>query len=88
MEKEAVHKQEPGIKMINIISVNFNSNHSAVIANLKTSSNKATIMVSYKIDTGSDGTIMLFYILPKLFPCALVPWINWQQQKVQPSEDI
>ena len=44
-EKETVHKQEPGIEMVNINSFSFNSNHSAIIANLKLSSNKTTIAV-------------------------------------------
>ena len=67
IEKEAVHEQEPGIKMVNRNSFHFNSNNSAVIAHLKTSSNKATIMVPYKVDTGSDGNIMPFNIFTKLF---------------------
>ena len=57
--KEAVHKQELGIETVNI-----NSNHSAIIANLKTSSNKAAIMVPYH----SDRNIMPINIFTKLFP--------------------
>ena len=53
--------------MVNINSVNFNSSHSEIIANLKTSSNKATIMVSYKVDRSSDGNIMPFDIFIELF---------------------
>ena len=56
--------------MININSISFNSNHSAIIANLKTSSNKATIVVSYKVGMGSDGNIESFNIFTKLFPSA------------------
>ena len=52
IEKEAVHEKEPEIEMVNINSINFNSNHSTIIANLKTSSNKATIMVPYEVDAG------------------------------------
>ena len=70
IEKEAVHEQEPGIETVNINSVNFNSNHSAIMANLKTSSNKATIMVPYNVDTGSDGNMMPFNIFTKLFTSA------------------
>ena len=66
-EKEAVHEQEPGFETVNISSVNFNSNHSTIIAKLKTSSNKAAIMVPYKVDMGSDGYVMPFNIVPKLF---------------------
>ena len=34
-EKEAVEGQEPGIEMVNINSVNCNSYHSTIVANLK-----------------------------------------------------
>ena len=67
MEKEAKQEKEPGIKMVNINSVRFNWNHSAILANLKTSSNKFTIMVPYKVDTESDGNIMPFHIYKKLY---------------------
>ena len=70
IEKEAIPKQEPGIKMVNINSVNFNSNYSTIIANLKISSNMAMIMVPYEVDMGSDGNILLFNIFTKLFPNA------------------
>ena len=70
IEEEAVHKQEPGIEMVNINSVNCNSSDSTIIANLKTSSNKAAIMVPYKVGMGSDGNIMTFNIFTKLFPSA------------------
>ena len=56
MEKEVEQEQGPGIKMVNINSVTFNSNHSAILENLKTSSNKVTIMVSYKVDIAVMGT--------------------------------
>ena len=68
IEKETVHETGPGIKVVNINSVNFISNYSTVIPNLKTSSNKAMIMVPYKVDMGSDGNIMPFNIFTKLFP--------------------
>ena len=45
IEKETVHKQEHCIKMVNINSVSFNSNHSTIIANLKISSYKSKIAV-------------------------------------------
>ena len=44
-----------------LISIKFNSNVSATIANLKTSSNKVLITVPYKADRGSDGNIMQLY---------------------------
>ena len=55
IEKEAEQEQEPGIEVVNINSVRFNSNHSAILTNLKTSSNKVTLMLPYKVDTGRDG---------------------------------
>ena len=67
---ETAHEQEPGIVKLSINSFNFNSNHSRIIANLKTSSNKVTIMVPYKVDMGSDGNIIPFQIFTKLFPSA------------------
>ena len=51
--------------MVNINSVRVTSNHSAVIANLKISSNKVIFTVSYKLDMESDGNIMPFYIYKK-----------------------
>ena len=72
IEEETVHKQESCIKMVNINSVSFHSHHSTTKANLKTSSNKATTMVPYKVDMGSDGNRMLFNIFTKLFPSTTV----------------
>ena len=68
IEKENVHKQEPGIEMVYINSVSSISNHSTIIANLKASFNKATIVMQYKVDMDSDGNIMLFNLFTKLFP--------------------
>ena len=56
--------------MVYINSVHFNSNHSTLITNLKVSCNKATIMVPYKVDIGSDGDIMPFNIFTISFPSA------------------
>ena len=50
VQKEDIHEQEPGIKMVNINSINFNSNHSVITAKLKTSPKQATMMVPYKVD--------------------------------------
>ena len=43
IEIEDEQEQKTDIEMVNIISVRFNSNHSAIIANLKTSLNKIAI---------------------------------------------
>ena len=68
IEKETVYEQEPCIKTVNINSVSSNYNHFTIIANLKTSSNKTSIVIPYKIDMGSVGNIMLFNIFTELFP--------------------
>ena len=67
VEKD-IHEQEPGIKMVNISLISFNSNHSTIIAKLETSSKQATMTFPYKVDTGCDGNIMPFNIFKKLFP--------------------
>ena len=38
------------------------------MANLKTSSNQFSVVISYKVDTGSHGTIMPLYLYKKVFP--------------------
>ena len=68
--KWKLHKQDSCIEMVKINLLSFNPNHSAIIANLKTSSNKATIAVIYKADMGSDGNTMPFNIFKKLYPSA------------------
>ena len=67
VEKEADQEREIDIETVNIKSIRFNSNHSAIIANLKTSSNKIIITVLHKIYTGSDGNIIQFYMCKKYF---------------------
>ena len=54
--------------MVNINLTSFNSNHSMIVAKLKTSCKQATITVPYKVDMGCDGNIMPFNIFKKLFP--------------------
>ena len=60
------------METVNINSVRFNSNHSAILASLKTSCNKVTIMVPYKVGIGSDWNKMPFHIYKTLFPSAMV----------------
>ena len=47
-----------GIESVGINSIQFNKNHSVLTTNLKMSAVKNNIMVSYKIDTGSDSNII------------------------------
>ena len=68
MEQETYQEQETDIEIVNFNSINFNCNYSLIIANLETSSNTVLSMVSYKVDTGSDGNIMPLYIYKKVFP--------------------
>ena len=72
MEKEADQEQETDIEMVNINSVTLISNHSTIIANLKTLSNIFIITVPYMVDTGSGGNTMPLYIYKKLFPRATI----------------
>ena len=81
IEKDADQERETDIEMENIYSVRFNSNYSAKIANLETSSNKVIITVPYKDDMGSDGYIKPFYIYKKYFIGQ--PQSNWQQQRIK-----
>ena len=60
--------EEGSIDSVNINSINFNKNHLVITANLKTSANKSSIIVPYKVDTGSDGNIIPLHIYKKLFP--------------------
>ena len=56
------------IKTVNLNSVQFNKNCSILTANLKMSANQNTIIVPYKIDTGSNGNIMPAHMFKRLFP--------------------
>ena len=62
MEQAADQEQDTDIEKVNIDSVTFNSNHSVIKANLKTSTKNAVITVPYKVDMGSDGNIRSLYI--------------------------
>ena len=52
MEKEADQEQETDMAMVNTYVMKFYFNHSVIIANPKTSSNKVLTMVPFKVDTG------------------------------------
>ena len=71
-EKEADQEWETDIEMVNINSIQFNSNHSAIIAKMETSSNKVIITEPYKVYMGIDGNIITLYIYKKVFPRATV----------------
>ena len=54
--KEDIPEQEYAIEIVNINLISFKSNHSTVIAKLKTSE-QATMMVPHKVDIGCNGNI-------------------------------
>ena len=56
---------QPSTKTIDMININlifFNSKWLAIKANLKTSSNQVSVVISYKADTDSDGNIMPIHL--------------------------
>ena len=61
------YQKEDDFDRVNINSINCNSQHSVVAANLKTSSNQAIIEMLNKVDKGSDGNIMSLHIYKKKY---------------------
>ena len=55
-------KEEDHIDMMNINSIIFNNKCFAIKANLKTSSNQVSIVISYKVNMGSDGNIKSLHL--------------------------
>ena len=66
-EQDQYHEEDP-MDTVNIKFIIFNNKWSVITADLKTSSNQVSIMVSYKVDTGSDGKIMPLHLYKRLFP--------------------
>ena len=58
------------IKMMSINSVYMNKNQSMLTAKVDTHTGNNKITIPYKIDTGSHGNIMPWFIFKKLFPRA------------------
>ena len=67
-----MNRNKEHIEMVNISSIRFSSNHSIIIANLKTSLNEIAITMPYRVDMGNDGNIMPFYVYKKIFPRSTV----------------
>ena len=59
--------QEEEIETVSINSVYLNKNQSLITAHLEMQVGRTTVEIPYKIDTGSEGNIMLLYIFKKLF---------------------
>ena len=66
-ETAKVYTEESSIDSANINSVHLNKNHLVITARLKTSANKNSVIVPYKLDTGSDGNIMPLHMYKTLF---------------------
>ena len=69
MEQETAQYsvEESIIDSVNINLIHFNKNWLVITANLKTSANKMCVIVPYKVDTDSDGNIMLLHIYKNYF---------------------
>ena len=59
---------EDDLEMVSINSVCFNKSCSLLMAKLKMPIGRNSMVIPYKIDTGSDGNIMPWHIFKKLFP--------------------
>ena len=69
MEQEMSQEYSKGkIETVSINSAHMNKNWSMLTAELETCTNNSKLTVPYKIDTGSDGDIMPWYIFKQLFP--------------------
>ena len=64
------HNVEDHTDMVNINLIIFNSKWLVLTANLKMSSHQVSIIIPYKVDTGSDGNIMPLHLYKKLLPRA------------------
>ena len=68
LEVEEVQEGNKGeIETVSIHSVHLNKNWSLITAKLETQAGGNTIVVPYKVDTGSEGNIMPLFIFKKLF---------------------
>ena len=68
IEQEMCQEYSKGeIEMVSIDSVHMNKNQSMLTTKLETCTGDNKLTVPCKIDTGSDGNIMPWYIFKKLF---------------------
>ena len=63
--------EEDHIDTVNINSITFNSKCWAIAANFKMVSNQVGVIISYKVDTGSDGNTMPLHLY-KVIPRAVI----------------
>ena len=65
---EAVQEsQGEQIEMVSIDSVHLNRNWPVITASLDTFAGENKVEIPYKVDTGSEGNIMLFHIFKENF---------------------
>ena len=64
------HEKDDNIDRVNINCIIFSRKLVVITATLKILSNQLLIIVSYKVDTGSDGNIMPLHMYKRLFPMA------------------
>ena len=59
----------------------YNSILSVIITRLETSSNHKRGKITYRIDTGNDGTVMPLNIFKILFPNTAIDQLNWTKDR-------
>ena len=62
---QEVNKGE--VETVSIDSVHLNKNQSLITTKLEMQAGRNTVEIPYKIDTGSEGNIMLLFMFRKLF---------------------
>ena len=65
--KEVQEINEGELQIVSIDSVYLNKNWSLITVKLEMQEGRNTIEIPYKIDTGSEGNIMLLFIFKTLF---------------------
>ena len=72
---------------VNITSFNFNSIISVIIATLEIISSKISVIILFKVDTGSDGNIMPYHIF-KIFPRASEEQLEANKKKKHHPKNV
>ena len=69
VEQEAAKDsvEENSIDLVNINSVHFNKKYSVIRVHLKTSAGPYSVMVPYKVDTGSNSNIIPLHVYKNCF---------------------
>ena len=70
--KMAQDSQDEEIETVSINLIHLNKNWSVIMVYLDTYAGENNVEIPYKIDMGSEGNIMPFYIFKKLFKNVLV----------------